>query len=106
MRINTRPYHDSRVDVPERPQAEQIRTMLRIVEAVRGGLVDWERPGVGSGIRRLTGVNLKGFELELVTGHGFESEDGTRRVTLGPKQTKVSRIGATGCDLDSATCRS
>mmetsp|Transcript_7671 Transcript_7671/g.32595 ORF Transcript_7671/g.32595 Transcript_7671/m.32595 type:complete len:359 (+) Transcript_7671:455-1531(+) len=74
-----RGVHDARVDVPERAQAEQIGSMLRVVEAVGGGLVNRKRARVGGGIGHLARVHLQGLELELVAGHDGNGGDVERR---------------------------
>ena len=76
-----RTYHDARVDVPERAQAEQIGSMLRVVEAIGGGLINRKRARVGGGIGHLARVHLQGLEFELVTGHDGNDGDVERRET-------------------------
>ena len=58
----SRRVHYSRVDVARFGQAEQRRGVVGVVEGVRGGLVDRQRPRVGRGVRGLPGVDLLGLE--------------------------------------------
>jgi len=81
-----RTYHDARVDVSERAQAEQIGAMLRVVEAVRGCLVNGQRARVRRGIGDLARVHLKGLELELV------HDEQTRKDSNGEK-TRGKEVG-------------
>jgi len=37
--------------------------VFRIIESVRGGLINWDSPGFGSGINLLSGMKLERFEM-------------------------------------------
>jgi len=49
----------------EKPQSEEICTMLRIIEDKAGAGVDRRCPGISSRINDLSCMKLKGFELWL-----------------------------------------
>lgn len=53
-------HHDPAVDVPERAEAEEIGTVLTIIENIRCGGVNGHGARVRRGVRHLTGVHLFG----------------------------------------------
>ena len=57
--------HQAGVDVAELLEAEEARGVVRIVEDVRGGLVDGHGARVGRGVHHLTGVNCKRGKMLL-----------------------------------------
>ena len=66
-----RRVHDPGVDVARLGQAEQRGGVLGVVEGVRRGLVDRQRPGVGGAVGRLAGVDLLGLERPVAVGSRF-----------------------------------
>src|SRR5690606_30039148 len=53
---------DARVDVAELSQCEQVRRVVRVVEDIRGGLVDRCGTSLGDGVGCSAGVDLLGLE--------------------------------------------
>ena len=58
-----RRIHDARVDVAEFLQGEQARSVVGVVEDIRGGLVDGHGAGSGRGVDLLPGVNGESGEV-------------------------------------------
>ena len=61
--------HEPGVDVPEGLEVEQARGVVRVVEHVRGGLVDRHRPRAGGGVGELPGVQAQGLEPKVAISH-------------------------------------
>ena len=57
-----RRVHQTRVDVAELAQREEVLRVLGVLEDVRGGLVDRQRARSGVPVRHLAGVDLPGLE--------------------------------------------
>ena len=57
--------HDARVDVALHLEIKQIRSVLRAVEGVGGGLVDRYGDGLGGGIWRVAAVHGDGFRAHV-----------------------------------------
>jgi hypothetical protein len=60
--------HDARIDVAEGLEVEQRRSVVDILEYVRGGLVDRRGAGAGGGIRVGAGMDGQGVEAGLAFG--------------------------------------
>ena len=65
-----RRVHDPRVDVARDGEREEVGGVLRVVEDVRGRLVDRDRAGVGGRVRLLAAVKGDGLGPGLVVAHG------------------------------------
>jgi hypothetical protein len=58
--------HDAGVDVPLHLEVEQIRAVLRVVEGVRGRLVNGHRRRFGRGLGAVAGVDGERFDFHLI----------------------------------------
>ena len=64
-----RRVHEPGVDVPEGLEVEQARGVIRVVEHVRGGLVDGHRPRPGRGVRELPRMQAQGLDAVIAISH-------------------------------------
>ena len=61
--------HEPGVDVPERLEVEQARGVVRVVEHVRGGLIDRHRPRAGRRVGDLSRVQAQGLDAVVAIRH-------------------------------------
>ena len=83
--------HDPGVDVAELLQGEEVRGVVGVVEDVRRGLVDRQRPGSGGGVRLLAGVDLTGLEGPTLAHVGQRSPARRRNAQYLSRQSRSRR---------------